>query len=89
MTLVTIPRIILGSFSVIVVDRSDRKKLIIIGDVVRGPGILFVYRSQCILKSIYPYLIVLFRCIWIPVCIYRPENTEHNPCCLRDYRSYL
>lgn len=42
MALVTIPRIILGPVSGVIVDRYDRKKLIISGDVVRGLSILFV-----------------------------------------------
>ena len=42
MALVTVPRIILGPFLGVVVDRSDRKKLIVIGDLIRGLSILFV-----------------------------------------------
>ncbi|MCM1049541.1 MAG: MFS transporter [Clostridiales bacterium] len=42
MALVTIPRIICGPISGVIVDRTDRKKLIIFGDVIRGLSILFV-----------------------------------------------
>lgn len=42
MALVTIPRIIFGPVSGVIVDRYDRKKLIISGDVIRGLSILFV-----------------------------------------------
>lgn len=42
MALVTIPRIILGPIAGVIVDRYDRKKLIILGDLIRGFGMLFV-----------------------------------------------
>ena len=42
MALVTIPRIICGPLSGVIVDRTDRKKLIIFGDVIRGLSILFI-----------------------------------------------
>ena len=42
MALVTMPRIICGPFSGVIVDRTDRKKLIIFGDVIRGLSILFI-----------------------------------------------
>lgn len=42
MALVTIPRIILGPFSGVIVDRCDRKKLIILGDLIRGIGMLII-----------------------------------------------
>ena len=42
MALVTIPRIILGPFAGVIVDRSNRKQLIVLGDVVRGVGMLFI-----------------------------------------------
>lgn len=42
MALVTIPRIILGPISGVIVDRYDRKKLIVFGDIVRGISILFI-----------------------------------------------
>lgn len=40
--LVTIPRIIFGPLSGVIVDRYDRKKLIILGDIIRGLSILFI-----------------------------------------------
>lgn len=42
MALVTIPRISLGPFAGVIVDRSNRKQLIILGDVIRGIGMLFI-----------------------------------------------
>ncbi|MGL4374257.1 MAG: MFS transporter, partial [Turicibacter sp.] len=42
MALVNVPIIILGPMSGVIVDRSDRKKLIIIGDVIRGIGMLLI-----------------------------------------------
>lgn len=42
MALVTIPRIILGPFAGVIVDRCDRKKLIILGDLIRGIGMLMI-----------------------------------------------
>lgn len=42
MALVTIPRIILGPFAGVIVDRCDRKKLIIFGDLIRGIGMLII-----------------------------------------------
>lgn len=42
MALVTIPRIILGPFAGVIVDRCDRKKLIILGDLIRGIGMLII-----------------------------------------------
>lgn len=42
MALVTIPRIILGPFAGVIVDRCDRKKLIILGDLIRGIGMLVI-----------------------------------------------
>lgn len=42
MALITIPRLVLGPFSGVIVDRSDRKKLIILGDMVRGICMLMV-----------------------------------------------
>ncbi|MDO4326854.1 MAG: MFS transporter [bacterium] len=42
MALVTVPRILCGPLSGVVVDRSDRKKLIILGDVMRGVSILLL-----------------------------------------------
>ncbi|MGL5346155.1 MAG: MFS transporter [Peptostreptococcaceae bacterium] len=42
MALVTIPRIILGPVAGVIVDRYDRKKLIILGDLIRGIGMLIV-----------------------------------------------
>ncbi|MGL5712051.1 MAG: MFS transporter [Paraclostridium sp.] len=42
MALITIPRIILGPFAGVIVDRSNRKQLIILGDVIRGIGMLFI-----------------------------------------------
>lgn len=40
--LVTIPRIILGPFAGVIVDKSDRKKLIVLGDIVRGVSMLLL-----------------------------------------------
>ena len=42
MALVTIPRIILGPFAGVIVDRSNRKQLIVLGDIVRGIGMIFI-----------------------------------------------
>lgn len=42
MALVTVPRILLGPVAGVFVDRYDRKKLIIFGDVVRGVSVLFI-----------------------------------------------
>ena len=42
MALVTVPRILLGPAAGVFVDRYDRKKLIIFGDVVRGVSVLFI-----------------------------------------------
>lgn len=42
MALVTIPRIIIGPVAGVIVDRYDRKKLIILGDLIRGIGMLVV-----------------------------------------------
>lgn len=42
MALVTIPRIILGPFAGVIVDKSDRKRLIILGDTVRGISMLLL-----------------------------------------------
>lgn len=42
MALVTMFRIIFGPISGVIVDRFDRKKLIILADAIRGLGILFI-----------------------------------------------
>lgn len=42
MALITLPRVILGPMLGVVVDRTDRKKLIVLGDLVRGVSILLV-----------------------------------------------
>lgn len=42
MALITLPRVILGPILGVVVDRKDRKKLIVFGDLVRGVSILLV-----------------------------------------------
>lgn len=42
MALVNIPKIILGPFMGVLVDRADRKKLIIIGDIIRGVSIILI-----------------------------------------------
>lgn len=42
MAVVTIPRIILGPFAGVIVDKSNRKQLIILGDVIRGLGMLMI-----------------------------------------------
>lgn len=42
MALVTVPRILLGPAAGVFVDRYDRKKLIVFGDVVRGVSVLFI-----------------------------------------------
>ncbi len=42
MAAVSIPRIILGPFAGVLVDRFDRKKLILLGDFIRGIGMLFI-----------------------------------------------
>ena len=39
---VSIPRIVIGPFAGVLVDRFDRKKLILLGDFIRGIGMLFV-----------------------------------------------
>lgn len=46
MALVTIPRIICGPLAGVIVDRYDRKKLIILGDVIRGLSVLFIAFSS-------------------------------------------
>ena len=42
MALITLSRVILGPILGVVVDRTDRKKLIVLGDLVRGVNILLV-----------------------------------------------
>lgn len=42
MAAVSLPRIILGPFAGVIVDRFNRKKLILLGDFIRGLGMLFV-----------------------------------------------
>lgn len=42
MAAVSIPRIIIGPFAGVIVDRFDRKKLILLGDFIRGIGMIFV-----------------------------------------------
>ena len=42
MALVTVPRILLGPAAGVFVDRYDRKKLIIFGDVIRGVSVLCI-----------------------------------------------
>lgn len=42
MAAVSIPRIIIGPFAGVIVDRFDRKKLILLSDFIRGIGMLFV-----------------------------------------------
>lgn len=42
MALVTVPKVLLGPFLGVMVDRADRKKLIVIGDLIRGFSILLV-----------------------------------------------
>ncbi|MFR6017503.1 MAG: MFS transporter [Paraclostridium sordellii] len=42
MAAVSIPRVIIGPFAGVIVDRFDRKKLILLGDFIRGIGMLFV-----------------------------------------------
>lgn len=42
MAAVSIPRVIIGPFVGVIVDRFDRKKLILLGDFIRGIGMLFV-----------------------------------------------
>ena len=42
MAAISLPRIIIGPFAGVIVDRFDRKKMIILGDLIRGIGILFV-----------------------------------------------
>lgn len=42
MAAVSIPRLVIGPFAGVIVDRFDRKKLILIGDFIRGIGMLFV-----------------------------------------------
>lgn len=42
MAAVSIPRVIIGPFAGAIVDRFDRKKLILMGDFIRGIGMLFV-----------------------------------------------
>lgn len=42
MAAISLPRIIIGPFAGVIVDRFDRKKLILLGDFIRGVGILFV-----------------------------------------------
>lgn len=39
---VSIPRLVIGPFAGVIVDRFDRKKLILLGDFIRGIGMLFV-----------------------------------------------
>lgn len=42
MASIAIPRIILGPFAGVIVDRFDRKKIILLGDFIRGLGMIFV-----------------------------------------------
>lgn len=42
MALATVPKVLLGPFLGVMVDRADRKKLIVIGDLIRGLSILLV-----------------------------------------------
>ncbi|MGL5641062.1 MAG: MFS transporter, partial [Paraclostridium sp.] len=42
MAAVSIPRIVIGPFAGVIVDRFDRKKLILLGDFIRGIGMIFV-----------------------------------------------
>lgn len=42
MAAISLPRIIIGPFAGVIVDRFDRKKMIILGDLIRGIVILFV-----------------------------------------------
>jgi MFS family permease len=42
MAAVGIPRVVIGPFAGVLVDRFDRKKLILLGDFIRGMGMLFV-----------------------------------------------
>lgn len=42
MAAVSIPRLVIGPFAGVIVDRFDRKKLILLGDFIRGVGMLFV-----------------------------------------------
>lgn len=42
MASISIPRIIIGPFAGVLVDRFNRKKIIILGDLIRGLGMLFV-----------------------------------------------
>lgn len=42
MACISIPRIVIGPFAGVLVDRFDRKKIIILGDFIRGVGMLFV-----------------------------------------------
>lgn len=42
MAAVSIPRIVIGPFAGVIVDRFDRKRLILLGDFIRGIGMLFV-----------------------------------------------
>lgn len=42
MAAVSIPRLVIGPFAGVIVDRFDRKKLILLGDFIRGIGMLFV-----------------------------------------------
>lgn len=42
MAFVTIPRVVMGPFSGVVVDNYDRKKLIVLADVIRGVCVLLI-----------------------------------------------
>lgn len=42
MAAVSIPRLVIGPFAGVIVDRFNRKKLILLGDFIRGIGMLFV-----------------------------------------------
>lgn len=42
MASISIPRIVIGPFAGVLVDRFDRKKIIILGDLIRGLGMLLI-----------------------------------------------
>lgn len=59
MALITIPRILIGPLAGVIVDRSNRKNLIILGDVIRGLSILLItWAARCQILEIWMIMAV-------------------------------